>query len=355
LVYLKTGRFQKMGFVEKIYFRNLTLNHKPNPYMRYLDPKNDLTFKKIFGEHPHLLISFLNSVLPLDEDQKITSIEYLPAELTPTIPLFKYTIVDVRCRDVSGRQFIVEMQMLWTNSFQHRVLFNASKAFVKQLEKGEQYELLQPVYALSLVNQSFLPDDPSYYHHYQIVTISEPKLQMKGLEFIFVELPKLKAQNLKERALTVLWLRFLSDIDVLMQNIPKDFLDSKEIMEAIDLLKESSYSKEELDSYERYWDSIRVEKALISDALHEGFAKGMEQGREAGMVVGREEGREAGSEEGREEGREAGLEEGKIVGELSGFRKAKLEIATNLRGLGFSKEEIQRATGLSENEIEGLF
>jgi predicted transposase/invertase (TIGR01784 family) len=78
--------------------------------MRYLDPKNDLTFKRIFGEHPHLLKSFLNAVLPLP--QPIDTIEYLPAELVPEIPVFKNSIVDVRCVDKHGRQFIVEMQML---------------------------------------------------------------------------------------------------------------------------------------------------------------------------------------------------------------------------------------------------
>jgi len=85
--------------------------------MRYLDPKNDLVFKKVFAWHPHLLISFLNHILPLETNQKIESIEYLPAELAPTIPLFKYSMVDVRCLDNMGRQFIVEMQMLWTDSF----------------------------------------------------------------------------------------------------------------------------------------------------------------------------------------------------------------------------------------------
>ena len=28
---------------------------------RYLDPKADVVFKKVFGQHPHLLISFHNS------------------------------------------------------------------------------------------------------------------------------------------------------------------------------------------------------------------------------------------------------------------------------------------------------
>ena len=32
---------------------------------KYLDPKVDLTFKKVFGEHPNLVASLLNSLLPL--------------------------------------------------------------------------------------------------------------------------------------------------------------------------------------------------------------------------------------------------------------------------------------------------
>ena len=70
--------------------------------MRYLDPKNDLTFKRIFGEHPHLLQSFLNAVLPLPDGREIVSLEYLPAELVPEIPLFKNSIVDVRCIDTGA-------------------------------------------------------------------------------------------------------------------------------------------------------------------------------------------------------------------------------------------------------------
>ena len=100
--------------------------------MRYLDPKADLTFKKIFGEHKDLLISLLNALLPLADDEQIESVEYLSPELVPETYVGKNSIVDVRCRDVKGRQFIVEMQMLWTEAFKQRVLFNASKAFVRQ-------------------------------------------------------------------------------------------------------------------------------------------------------------------------------------------------------------------------------
>ena len=43
---------------------------------KYLDPRADLTFKKIFGEHKHLVISLLNAMLPLADDELVESIEY---------------------------------------------------------------------------------------------------------------------------------------------------------------------------------------------------------------------------------------------------------------------------------------
>ena len=111
--------------------------------MRYLNPKADLTFKKVFGEHPDLVASFLNALLPFDSpEERIEHVEYLPSELVPQTPLRKNSIVDVRCKDKRGRQFIVEMQMVWSSEFKQRVLFNASKAYVRQIAGGEDYELL---------------------------------------------------------------------------------------------------------------------------------------------------------------------------------------------------------------------
>ncbi len=107
---------------------------------KYLDPKTDLTFKKVFGEHKDLVISFMNALLPFDSpEEEIEDVEYLSPELVPVNPLWKDSVVDVRCRDARGRQFIVEMQMMWTVEYKQRVLFNASKAYVSQLHKGRSF------------------------------------------------------------------------------------------------------------------------------------------------------------------------------------------------------------------------
>ncbi|MBU0489482.1 MAG: Rpn family recombination-promoting nuclease/putative transposase [Bacteroidetes bacterium] len=253
--------------------------------MKYLDPKNDLTFKKVFGQHPHLLKSFLNALLPLPGGTQIESLEYLPAELVPEIPLMKHSIVDVRCKDNRGRQFIVEMQMHWTTGFMQRVLFNASKAYVKQLDKSYEYKALQPVYALSLINETYEPEKREYYHHYQIVNVADTEKQLEGLEFVFVELPKFKAQNIIEKRLQVLWLRFMTEIDEQVIDAPQELLESREIKEALENLHASGFNKAELETYDKYWDSVRTEKTLRSGYYDKGKTEGRAEGRAEGVVL----------------------------------------------------------------------
>ncbi|MDR2474697.1 MAG: Rpn family recombination-promoting nuclease/putative transposase [Bacteroidales bacterium] len=294
----------------------------------YLDPKNDLTFKRIFGEHAHLCMSLLNSMLPLDEAHRIVELEYMPAELTPAIPGLKNSIVDVRCKDGLGRQFIVEMQMLWTDSFTVRVLLNASKAYIKQLDRGIDYNFLQPVYALSFVNEIFEPSLlTEYYHHYRIVNIQHTEKQIEGLEFVFIELPKFIPGNLGERKLHELWLRFLTEIKKGAEVVSSSLLSTDETREAVQYLELGSYTKEELDAYDKYCDAIMVEKAIRNDSLakgrEEGIGIGIEIGREKGIEIGREKGIEIGREEGIEIGREKGEAERLAIKEA--LEKEKIE------------------------------
>lgn len=260
--------------------------------MRYLDPKADLTFKKIFGEHKDLLMSLLNALLPLEKDRQVESLEYLPAELVPDLPFGKNSIVDVRCKDKKGRQFIVEMQMIWTPAFQQRVLFNASKAFVRQLKRNRKYELLQPVYSLNLVNESFMNDYPDeFIHNYNIVHELHSDKIIDGLHLTFVELPKFKPHSIAERKMAVLWLRFLTEINEDTTIVPEELLDNPETSKALKEVEESAYTEQEIDAYEDFWDKLGAERLLLVDSnnisLEKGLALGREEGRAEGLAQGR--------------------------------------------------------------------
>ena len=254
---------------------------------RYLDPKSDLTFKRIFGEHPHLLLSFLNSLMPFEEGRFIEEIQYLPAEQVPDNPGKKDSIVDVKCKDNYNRQFIVEMQMYWSPYFKNRMVFNAGKAYVRQLNKNEQYHLLQRVYSLAILNENFDNTTEQFYHHYQIVNRENTDEVIPGLEFVLIELPKFCPQSWENRKLAALWLRFLKEVDETMQSLPKELQENADISQAAEICEESAFTPAELAAYDTYWDAVRREKSAIFDALIEGEVKGRAEGRAEGEVKGK--------------------------------------------------------------------
>ena len=290
---------------------------------KYLNPKNDLAFKRIFGEHKHLCISLLNSMLPLAKDQQVVSIEYQSGELLPPISFLKDSIVDVRCVDNFGRHFIVEMQLLWTESFKQRVLLNASKVYVMQLDQSKDYQLLQPVYSLNFLDSVFERNLPGeYYHHYQIVNVAHTEKQIKGLEFIFIELPKFKPRNRAEKKLHELWLRFLTEIKEDTETVPAELLADEHIREALSYAEMGAFSKAELVTYDRVRDAIISQRTLLSE----------------------------GRLEARSEGHAEGLAEGRIEGEKAQARAA----ATVLLSKNIAVEIIAEATGMTPEEITEL-
>ena len=290
--------------------------------MKYLDPKADLTFKKIFGNHPERLASLLNALLPLSEEEQIREIEYLPTELVPELEGHKNTIVDVLCTDARGRKFCVEMQMEWSNAFKQRVLFNASKLYVSQAKKGERYCALQPVYSLNLVNDIFEHDTPEFIHNYRMVHDKDSNKVIEGLHFTFIELPKFTPHSISDKRMMILWLRFLTQINANTQEIPSDLLRDPEIGKAVEELKISGFTDAELRAYDKFWDSVSVERTLIDDS----YQKGKEKGKEEGIAEGMEK----------------------------GMNLRSLEIARKMLAKGMDEASVMDMTGLTAEEIKLL-
>ena len=251
---------------------------------KYLNPKADLTFKLIFGEHPELAKSLLNALLPLEPGREIERVEYANPEMIPENPGKKNSIVDVRCHDNQGREFIVEMQLYWSDEFRQRVMLNASKAVVKQAGTGEDYSLIHPVYSLNLVNEGLnlgadvAPDE--YYHHYAVVNVEHTDRVLEGFHFVFIDLKKFTPKTVREKKLAVLWLRFLTEIDEKTQQVPEELLANPDTRKALQILEKSAYTDGQLQAYSDFWMALVDERVLREGS----YRKGVAEGRKAGLA-----------------------------------------------------------------------
>lgn len=285
---------------------------------KYLDPKSDLTFKKVFGEHKDLMISFLNALLPLQPDKEVVEIEYLPSEMVPINPDKKHSIVDVRCTDTDKRQFLVEMQLYWTDAFQKRALLNTCKAYTRPTERGMGYREIKPVYTICLVNDIAFPELEEFYHEFVPTHKQHSDVIIEDFEMIFIELPKFKPSTVKDKKMMVLWLRFLTEINERTRELPIDFTEDVLFSKALSILEESAYTDAELIAIDKYWDMVSCERTLMTAS------------RQEGLAVGRAEGEEIGE------------------------KKKQLEIAATMKADGITIGIIQKYTGLTSEEIEKL-
>ena len=282
--------------------------------MKYLDPKADLTFKKIFGNHPARMISLLNALLPLSEEEQIHEIKYLSTELVPEINSYRYAIANILCTDAKSNKFCVVIRIEWSNFFEQRVQFQASELYVNPAIKQKKYFAQYPTYSLNLINDTFKYDTPKFIHNYRIVYDKDTHQVIEGLHFTFIELPKFTPLSIADKRMMVLWLRFLTEIDEDTQEIPSELLKDPEIGKAIEELEIFDFTDVELRVYDKFWDSVSVERTLLDDS----YQKGLEEGR-----------------------KEAELNK-------------VLQIARNLLNLGLSISEIIEITDLTQEQIEHL-
>jgi predicted transposase/invertase (TIGR01784 family) len=256
------------------------------------DPRRDRMFKYIFHSHPSALISLLNAFLPLPDP--IEGISYEPHELQSDRDGLHLAIVDVRCVDGKGRQFIVEMQIQKTPHLLRRVLMNASRIYGRQGGVGVRLVDVFPVYTLCFLDHSLYPDDPDWLHHMETCVPGSPDKRIGEMFFTFVEMRKwMKSGKFDMEDERDTWMLFFTQPEK-MKDIytPEQRRRYKEMWEAVDAWDLTRYSKEELLIMDQKVRDMWTHESFVQIYRDEGRAEGREEGR----VEGREEGREEGME-----------------------------------------------------------
>ena len=249
--------------------------------MKFISPKTDFAFKKIFGsEQSHdVLISFLNAML-YDGQSRISQLEILNPYLAPRIRGVKDTYLDVKAKLDNGTSVIIEMQVLNIEGFEKRILYNAAKAYSIQLGIGQSYSQLNPVIALTITDFVMFPEINQLTSRFILkekdFLIDYP---IYDLELVFVELPKFDKALMVLETLADKWLYFLKhaiDLDV----VPEIMNLVPEIKQAFEFAREGNLSPEELDELQHQEFFIQDQHNAIVKALKQG----LEQGKTEAML-----------------------------------------------------------------------
>ena len=108
--------------------------------MKYLDPKADLTFKKIFGNHPDRLKNLLNSLQLLNEDELIQQLQYLPT--TEELEISGFTDAELRAYDKFWDSVSVERTLI-DDSYQKGKEKGKEEGIAEGMEKGMNQKALE--------------------------------------------------------------------------------------------------------------------------------------------------------------------------------------------------------------------
>ena len=252
--------------------------------MRFINPKTDFAFKKIFGssQSKEILISFLNAIL-YDGKPTIKDLEIIDPYLAPKIQGVKDTYLDVRAFLSGGQKVIIEMQVLNVAAIEKRILYNAAKSYSLQLDKGEKYHLLNPVIALTITDFKMFDKSEEIISWY----ILKEKKRLtdypeSDLELVFVELPKFHKKLEELSDIKDKWMYFLKYCDELSE-IPEPYDGISEFTKAFEIANKANMSKEELEDLERreifIQDQIGGRKLAFNKGRTEGRTEGIQEGQ----------------------------------------------------------------------------
>jgi predicted transposase/invertase (TIGR01784 family) len=246
--------------------------------MRFINPKTDFAFKKIFGDEQNkeILISFLNAIL-YQGNSTIESLEILNPYQPPKIRGVKDTYLDIRAKLNNEQTVIIEMQVLNVEGFEKRILYNAAKAYSIQLDTGVDYTLLNPVIALTITDFEMFPNldkvisrfvlkERDYLVDYLIYDI----------ELVFVELPKFGKKLEELETLTDKWIYFLKNAKSL-EVVPEPMGEVEAIKKAFEVANRADLTREELEDLEHQEIYIQDQRNAITKAVKQAVSQAMKE------------------------------------------------------------------------------
>ncbi len=301
--------------------------------IKYIDLKYDFAFKTVFGTpgNEDLLLMLIDSILP---EKHIQSVELGPQEQQGDSYESKRVIYDIRCKTELG-PINIEMQFGERREFSHRMVYYASRAVSKCVQKGTDDYTLPEIYVIGIANfilPEITPND-NIINKYALINREDGRTLMNNtLNFVTVELPKFlkdEEELSSETDIMIYLIKNMGELKTRSKKLADKNLDK--------LFEVSMFANMETEAQSRYLDEMMWEidqRAVRKYAREKAIAEGMAEGRAKGLA----EGRAKGLAEGRAEGR----------------AEEKTDIAKAMKEKGMEFPIISEITGLTLEQIESL-
>jgi predicted transposase/invertase (TIGR01784 family) len=263
--------------------------------MRFISPKTDFAFKKIFGstDSQDILISFLNALI-YGGEPTIQDLQIIDPYSAGVVSGQKDSYLDVKAQITGNKTVIIEMQVLNVEAFEKRVIYNLAKTYANQLKIREGYPRLQPVIALTITDFKMFKEQSDVISHFVFKEKDKlfdyPHLQV---EMFFVELPKFNKDLDELTTLTDKWIYFMKNTPDL-ETIPATMEIVPELEKAFRIANQANLSLEEFQNMEAQEMALEEERGIITRGIRDGIRDGLElakiqlmqEGIEAGIKTG---------------------------------------------------------------------
>lgn len=229
-----------------------------------IDLRYDASFKALFENDEHLLLSFINSII---EDRNIVEIEELNTNIKP-VDSSRGLIFDILVRDSNGTKINIEMEKNSTNMIKKRTQFYWSKAFAKDIKKGDKFTDLKDTICINILGKSVFTEDEDVTRRFVLYDIKHTQRLDTSMDIYFVELDK-GYKNLSKKL--ELWVKLISDSSLSDNIRGKD----EDIDKAITKVEEISMNDEILDKVLTE-QQIEIERdSRLAEVKQQGVEEGL--------------------------------------------------------------------------------
>ena len=226
-----------------------------------IDPKIDCVFKALLGseQNRNLLVHFLNAILTSDLTAPITEVEILNPYNDKEFLDDKLSVVDVKAKDSEGRLYQIEIQLLTYRHLPERMVYTWCDIISQQLQSGNDYSLLKPVYSIWLLAENLLPDETDYAHEYKLQNrLGRSLADLGGIHLL--ELKKFTAERIETEEQR--WLQFFKEGEQLDESALPDWMNTDEMRQAMKTLKLFSEKERDYHAYQARQNYLREQRTI---------------------------------------------------------------------------------------------